>query len=76
MKGTDTLHPPSRHCVHNVFSSHSGIRKGFEVERGAVFEGSIFLDGTRILVEGGEHFVIGESECIARTGHGDVRRGG
>ena len=72
MKGTNTLHPPSRHCIHNVFSSQGGVWKVFKVERGAVFEGSIFWERTRGVFIESEHFIGGEREHVTRTGHGDV----
>ena len=73
VKGTDMLHPPSRHCIHNVFSSQGGVWKVFEVKRGAVFEGSIFWERTQGIFIKSEHFIGSERECITWTGHGDVR---
>ena len=65
------LHPPSRHCIYNVFSSQ-GVWKVFEVERGAVFEGNIFWERTQGVFVESEHFIGGERERVTRTGHGDV----
>lgn len=74
VKGTDTLHPPYRHCIHNVFSSQSGSSVGeiFEVERGTVFEGGVCLERNRGIFVEDEHFVGGERKRVTRTGHGDV----
>jgi len=76
VKGTDTLHPPSRHCIHNVFSSQSGVREIFEVERGAVFEGGVFLERTQGVFVEGEHLISSERKRVTRSGHGDVGDGG
>ena len=75
MKGTDTLHPPSRHCA--IMSHHHKVVSG-KPSKLYVMSFSktrsfwqLFGENSGVFVES-EYFINSEREGVARTGHGDV----